>query len=199
VVVVERHPERIRRLQALSIPVIDGDATSEATLRAARIDHAHGMVSCLNDDAHNVYTVLTARALNAHLFIVARATEEDAERRIRQAGADRIVNPYNLGGTRLAHLVSKPAIVGFYDVSSDTPDALQFDQVSLSGTSALVGKSLVELSLRQRWHLGVVAIQRGTEVHANPPSELTLAGGDVLAVFGTRQHIQAFEKACAST
>ena len=61
-------------------------------------------MACLNDDAHNVYAVLTARSLNPDLFIVARATAEGAQRRILHAGADRVVNPYQLGGARLAHL-----------------------------------------------------------------------------------------------
>ena len=105
VVVVERHSERVRLCQEAKIPVISGDATSEATLLNANIAHASGLVACLNDDAHNVYAVLTARSLSPDLFIVARAAEEGAERRILNAGADRVVNPYQLGGTRLAGLV----------------------------------------------------------------------------------------------
>ena len=86
VVVVERSPERVRRLQERGIAAISGDGTSEAVLREANITHARGLVSCLNDDAHNVYTVLTAPSLNPRPFIVARATEEGAERRILRGG-----------------------------------------------------------------------------------------------------------------
>src|SRR5262245_52544619 len=81
VVVVERNPERIARLQEAGIPVVEGDTTSEQALHAARVETAHGLVSCVNDDAHNVYTVLTARSINPKLFIVARATEEGSENR----------------------------------------------------------------------------------------------------------------------
>ena len=105
VVVVERHPDRVRMLQEAEIPFVSGDATSEAALLNASIARATGLVACLNDDAHNVYAVLIARSLNPDLFIVARAAEEGAEQRILHAGADRVVNPYQLGGTRLAHLV----------------------------------------------------------------------------------------------
>jgi voltage-gated potassium channel len=105
VVVVERHPDRVRMLQEAEIPFVAGDATSEASFLSASVGRATGLVACLNDDAHNVYAVLIARSLNPDLFIVARATEEGAERRILHAGADRVVNPYQLGGTRLAHLV----------------------------------------------------------------------------------------------
>ncbi len=104
VVVVERHPDRIRELQEAEIPFVSGDGTSEAALVSASVRRATGLVACLNDDAHNVYAALTARSLNPDLFMVARATEEGAQRRILHAGADRVVNPYQLGGARLAHL-----------------------------------------------------------------------------------------------
>lgn len=199
VVVVERNVDRIRRLQDAGIPVVEGDATSDATLRAARIQKAHGLVSCVNDDAHNVYTVLTARALNPDLFIVARATEEEAADRIRQAGADRVVNPYQLGGTRLAHLVSKPAIVSFFDASLSKGEELQIDQVSVGATGPVTGRTLQEANLRQRWGIGVIAIQRAGKVIANPSSDVTLQEGDVLVVFGSLLEIQVFEKAVAAS
>ena len=150
----------------------------------------------MNDDAHNVYTVLTARTLNPDLFIVARATEEGAERRILQAGADRVVNPYQLGGARLAHLVVKPAIVNFFDASVDG-SALQLDQTSLGASSAVVGHTLAEANIRQRWGLGVVAVQRDDEVVASPPGDFRLQAGDVLVVFGSRQQIEVFDNECA--
>ena len=137
VVVVERSSERARLLQEDGIAAIAGDATSETILHEANIEHARGLVSCLNDDAHNVYTVLTARSLNPKLFIVTRATEEAAEERLRRAGANRVVNPYDLGGTRLAHLVVKPAIVSFFDASLDGTD-LQLDQTSLRVGSPVI-------------------------------------------------------------
>ena len=152
-------------------------------------------MSCLNDDAHNVYTVLTARSLNPKLFIVARATEEGAERRILHAGADRVVNPYDLGGTRLAHLVVKPNIVSFFDASLEGTD-LQLDQTSLRVGSPIIDSTLAEASVRQRWGLGVVAIQRGTQVFANPGADFRLQTGDVLVVFGRRGQISTFESQC---
>jgi voltage-gated potassium channel len=194
VVVVERNPERVQRLRDEGIPVVEGDTTSESALRGARIESAHGLVSCVNDDAHNVYTVLTARSLNPRLFIVARATEESAENRILQAGADRVVNPYHLGGTRLAHLMAKPAIVSFFDASLGKREDLQLDQVALGVNSPVAGRSLVDANLRKRWGVGVVAIQRGKDVISSPDAEFILKQGDVLVLFGSLQQIQAFEK-----
>ena len=108
VVVVDSQVSRMQELAESGVPAVAGDATLEATLLSANVQHARGLVSCLSDDTHNVYTVLTARTLNPGLFIVARATTEGAERRILQAGANRVVDPYHLGGARLAHLQEEP-------------------------------------------------------------------------------------------
>ena len=105
VVVVEARSELTGDLAEGGCPVVTGDATREASLRAANVEHASGLVCCLADDANNLYTVLTARSLNPDLVIVARAAGDGAEQRILQAGADEVVNPYQLGGARLAHLL----------------------------------------------------------------------------------------------
>ena len=73
-----------------------GDATQEQTLREARIERARGLVAATTTDATNLYIVLTARGLNPKLKIIARASEEDAEKHLLTAGADSVVSPYSL-------------------------------------------------------------------------------------------------------
>ena len=109
VVVVEARVEQTEALSAAGLPVVTGDGSQESSLRAANIEQARGLVCCLADDAHNLYAVLTARSLNPGLVIVARADGEGAEQRMLQAGADEVVNPYRLGGARLADLLVEPA------------------------------------------------------------------------------------------
>lgn len=195
VVVVEHKPEKVERLRAAEIPVVSGDATSETTLRAAGIERARGLVSCLNDDAHNVYTVLTARSINPQLFIVARAGEEGAETRLQRAGANRVVNPYQHGGARLAQLVVKPTVVDFLDFSmgAGKTSGLELEQVLLAPSSPLVGSTLAEADLRRRCGIGVVAVRRGPTLFPNPEPNLALHEGDVLVVLGVRDHLQEFE------
>lgn len=155
-------------------------------------------MSCLNDDAHNVYVVLTARAINPGIFIVGRATEEDAEQRILNVGADRVVNPYCLGGTRLAHLVVKPAIVSFFDASLEGTD-FQLDQAAIGAASSLVAHTLAQAEVRKTWGVDVVAVQREAKVYQSPPSDFELEVGDVLVVFGRRDQIARFERECGES
>lgn len=86
------------RIGTVSEPYVHGDATSEELLRAAGIDRARVLVTALNADADNLYVTLTARSMAPGLFIVSRAGSEAAVGKLVQAGADRVVNPQDLGG-----------------------------------------------------------------------------------------------------
>ena len=115
--VVELDPERCRDLEDNHQPVVRGDATNEKDLLAARVDCAATLIACLADDAHNVYTILTAKQLNPNITVIARPVEDGAEDRLRLAGADRVLNPYRDGGTRLALTALKPTVTDFLEAS----------------------------------------------------------------------------------
>ncbi|MBM4171456.1 MAG: hypothetical protein FJ214_06275 [Ignavibacteria bacterium] len=68
------------------------------------------------NDAENVFTTLSAKVLNPEIFIVARAVEEETESKLIKAGANRVVKPYETGGTRMAELLLRPSVVEFIDI-----------------------------------------------------------------------------------
>ena len=70
----------------------------------------------LSSDAENVFTTLSAKSLNPNIFVVARAIEEGTESKLLKAGANRVVKPYELGGTRMAEILIRPGVMDFIDV-----------------------------------------------------------------------------------
>src|SRR5262245_47851854 len=72
-------------------------ASRDDTLRRAQIDKARGLVAAVGTDAENVYSVLTARVLKPELFVIARAESEDSIAKLKRAGADRVISPYQIG------------------------------------------------------------------------------------------------------
>jgi voltage-gated potassium channel len=193
--VIEKDHEKVRQLLALGVAVVEGDATNEAVLKSAHVERARGLVACLADDAHNVYVTLTARALVPDLFIVARVAESGAEERLKRAGANRVVNPYVLGGTRLAHLLLKPAVVDFLDITAATGvEQLELEEVVIGAQGPLTGKTIADSDLRRRFGLAVVAVKRGPRLLPNPGPELAFAADDVLVVLGQRAQVTAFER-----
>jgi hypothetical protein len=99
-VVIDRDPERVHDAIMKGGLAVEADASREEVLTRVGIARARGLIAAVGTDAENVYTVLTARGLQPGLFIVARVESEDAEAKVRRAGADRVISPYQLGGIR---------------------------------------------------------------------------------------------------
>jgi len=199
-VLVERDPTRVQEALERGMLVVEADASHEETLRKLHIERARGLVAAVGTDAENVYAVLTARVLAPSLFIVGRAETEDAERKLRRAGADRVVSPYAIGAQQMAQTALRPAVVDFVKLATQAGNIdLAMEQIVVTGQSPLVGQSLVESNLRQRFGVIVVGIQRAHgKMEFNPSPDVAIEDGDQLVVLGRPESLKELGLAAAS-
>jgi voltage-gated potassium channel len=194
--VVDLDPDRYRDLEEEHQPAVLGDATQENVLRAAGVERAKTLIACLADDAHNVYSILLARQLNPDITIIARAVDDGAEERLKLAGADRVLNPYRVGGTRLAITALKPTVTDFLDASMmGSSVELELAEVVVHPSSDLAGKTLAGAEVRQRFGIIVVALKRGEESTFNPGPDELIEAGDVLVALGPVNALERIEQA----
>jgi voltage-gated potassium channel len=161
---------------------VDGDATDDGVLRRAGVDRCRALVVALPEDADNVYVTLSARRVRPDLFIVARAHTEAAEPLLMQAGANRVVNPQALGGSRMAALVEQPHVADFLDVAMHNA-GLEFRlaELSVAAHSPVVGQSLRDSHLRDATGALVLALRSADgEFRTNPDPSDVMAAGEVL-------------------
>jgi len=195
-VVVELEPEHCRPLEDEGLPVVRGDATDEKVLSSTNLSQAKTIITCLADDAHNVYSILLARQLNPEINVIARAVEVDAEERLKLAGADRVLNPYQIGGMRLALSAIKPTVTDFIDESLlGSSVELELAEIVVDPSSELAGKTLAGAEVRKRFGIIVVALKRGDEAVFNPDADERIEGGDVLVALGPLAAIERVERA----
>jgi voltage-gated potassium channel len=182
-VVIDVLPESLERARNDGHLTVAGDATSDATLSAAGIERARGLITAIDSDANNVYVALSARALNSGLFIVGRANSLSAESKLRQAGADRVVSPYTMAGRRIAHLAIRPRVTDFIDAALSHGDlSFSMEDIEVSPGSRLDGRSVGELRAEGIFTLAIVRDDRTYE--ANPPDDHRLRAGDQLILSG---------------
>ncbi len=194
--VIEANQAKSERYRAEFPLMIVGDASQEAVLHEARIEHARGLVAATTTDASNTYIVLTARALNPKLKIIARASEEDAEKHLRTAGADVVVSPYTFAGHRIAHSFLRPNVVDFIDVAMVQQEklGLEIEEVQIDSASALAGQTVSGSNIRQDLGIIVLAIKRaGAPMHYNPASQDKIEAGDFLIVMGPPEQLRRME------
>ena len=193
-VVVDINPDSLGRAAAQGFAVMNGNAADVGTLQAAGIERARGLVTAVDDDADNIYVTLSARILKPDLFIVARANAEDAERKIRLAGANRVISPYTIGGRRMASLAMRPTAVEFVDtVLSANNGQLLLEDLTIRSGSAWIGRALVEL-FPAHDEAFVLALKRDGEMRFRPAADTELKSGDELVAAGPPEAIRALEQ-----
>ncbi|MDX1664894.1 MAG: potassium channel protein [Candidatus Promineifilaceae bacterium] len=176
--------------------VLEGDATRDETLLEAGIERADGLLVCTGSDSNNLFIVLSARALSADLFIVARGVEAGNEPKMRRAGADKVISPYQIGGRHMANVAVRPHVTEFLDVVTlDSGLELWLEEVMIRESSPLAGLTVVEADLRRRTGVSLIALLRGEEKEMLTPDESSrFMVGDELIVLGTRQQLSEMEK-----
>jgi len=172
-----------------------GDATQEKTLRDAHIERARGLVAATTTDATNLYIVLTARALNPRLKIIARASEEDAEKHLLTAGADSVVSPYHFAGQRIAQSFLQPHVVSFLDTATTHLGMdLEIGEIHVPSDSAFAGKTVGTSRIRQERGVIILAIKRGDEMRFNPSPDDAIQPGDCLIAMGEPSQLRQLEQ-----
>jgi voltage-gated potassium channel len=197
-VIIENNDAKAARYQNECLMMV-GDATKEQTLREARIEQARGLVAATTTDATNLYIILTARALNPKLKIIARASEEDAEKHLLKAGADFIVSPYSFAGQRIAQTFLRPHVVSFLDTATTHLGMdLEIGEICVSQDSSFAGKTIETSRLRQERGVIVLAIKRGQGMRFNPAPDDRIEPGDYLIAMGEPTQLRQVEQRAGS-
>lgn len=174
---------------------IEGNGTEDEDLRAAGLDRARGLVASSDSDADNLYIALSARTARPDLLIVARASDEDAAKKLQLAGADRVVQPYMAAGRMMAGLVLKPQVAAFLDsvTTASAPD-LRFEEIEITQACGAVGKTIQEMNIRKDTGALIVALRkRDGTFDTTPNPDVRLDEGDVLIAAGTPEELRALE------
>ncbi len=192
-VVVDMSPERLPPAPALTV---HGDATDDAVLRTAGIERAGVLVTALSADPDNLYVTLTARSLCPKLFIVARAYADSSVEKLVQAGADRVVNPSNIGGARMAAFALQPHVAEFVDVvMHDGSLEFRLEEVPVPRGSQLDGRTLRDARIRDRTGALVLAMRNETgEFMTNPGPDVKIHAGHILIAIGTGSQLEALTR-----
>jgi voltage-gated potassium channel len=194
-VVVDTSEEKLQRYTSEGWLTLVGDATQAPVLQQVRIEHAQGLVAATTTDAINIYIILTARSLNPKIKIIARASEEDAEKHLLTAGADSVVSPYRFAGYRIAQTFMRPNVVDFFDTAMNQKRPLEIEEIKVSQGARVAGQTLEGSRIRQEMGVIVLAIKgEHTAMRFNPPPDEVIHVGDHLIAMGDPDGLRRLEE-----
>jgi voltage-gated potassium channel len=185
-VVIDGTPENRTFAQGVGIRFIEGDAADDGVLRAAGIERARSIIVCADSDAENIFITLTARELRADIAIVARAAAEDSEKKLKRAGADRVISPYKSSGAEMARLALHPQVSGVVDVDGE----YRMEEIVVGDGCPGAHQAIGDI----RGGAMIVGLRRHGHFAPQPPGDTVLRPDDVLVAMGTTNTLDRLER-----
>jgi voltage-gated potassium channel len=172
---------------------VHGDATDEAILIESGIEKAAGLFAVTGDDNYNLVITFTAKQLNNNLRIISKIRDIKNGDKIKKAGADSVISPYNIGGLRIVSEMIRPTVVSFLDTMlRDREKSLRIEEIIVPEKG--VGRKISELKINIGNELLLIALKTKEDWIFNPDASTILSKDDVLIVMTTPEAKNNIEK-----
>jgi voltage-gated potassium channel len=197
-VIIDNDPDEIAKIVKEKFLFVEGEAADDENLVRAGVQRAQGLVSVVSSDADNVYITLSAKELNPKLLILSRASgHKGADTKLRRAGADKVISPYDIGARQMANMILRPNVDAFLDLTVRANKlGLLLEEIVIPESAPFVNRSLADSGLRKNYDIIVVAIKRKSngDMIFNPSYLATIGPGDTIIVLGDKNNINRLEK-----
>ena len=185
-VVIDPNPANREAALATGAPLIESQPSDDEILKQAGIERALGVIACVDSDAENIFIALTARELRSDIFIVARASAEDSEKKMLRAGADRVISPYKTSGAEMARVALRPQVGGAFEVAD-----YRMEEIEVSPICEGVGKTIADVGGPAL----IVAIRHPDgELETQPPPQTVFNAGDLIIAMGAPAAVERLER-----
>ncbi len=195
-VVLDFSEEALEHAREHDVPFVNGSGSQDEELVRAGIDRARGIIVASDDDGDNLYITLSVKSRRPDVTVIARGSTEEAERKLKLAGADRVVTPYTTAGRVMAQLMIKPQVTSFVNAmtSSEAPD-LNFEEIEVTASSGAAGRTIGALNISSATGANIVAVRKlGGALELRPTKDTLLEESDVIVGLGSPAEIKKLEE-----
>ena len=197
-VLLDRDQELVEQARQEGLHAERIDYTDDGALRAVGIGggEIEGVFCLLTEDSENVFLAISARALDPTLRIVAVCQAPEAAPKLLAAGADKVVDPYEISGARVHELIERPDVVELMEQTVFGLQDLNIAEITIPAGSWVHGVHLSELRRHMAENvllLGVVDLEHGRDlIFSTRGIDHNLDHDDVLVVIGPSREVRDF-------
>lgn len=188
VLAMDTFSERVQSLEKAVTTAVTGDSRDLQTLRALDVANFDCAVVCIGGDlAASVLTVMNLKELGVQ-EIVCKAHDEVHRKVLEKLGATKVVIPEKENAIRLAKSLSATNVLDYIELSED------HGIVEVPAPAGWVGKNLMELQIRAKLGVNIIAIRRGEEITVSPAADFVIYSGDVVVIVGDTAALKKVQK-----
>ncbi len=188
VLAIDANEDRVNEYAKIASHAIVGDTTDENVLKSIGISNFDHVIVAIGENIQSsILTTLILKELGVN-HVTVKAQNDYHEKVLRKIGADTVVHPERDMGRRIAYNIVSNNILDYLDLSEE------HSIVEIVASEKMNGKSIIDLDIRARYGLNIVAIKRGSDINVSPQAGDAIHTGDILIVIGADTDISRFEK-----
>lgn len=187
VLAIDSDEQKVYKYTNIATHAVVADATDEKVLTSLGIRNFEKVIVAIGDNIQaSILTTLLLKEMDVENVCV-KAKNSYHHKVLEKIGADKVVHPETDMGKRIAQQLSDENVIDYIELSD------KFSIVELFASAKLEGKSFVELDIRARFGITILAIKNGEEINVSPVPEYKISRGDLLIVIGHNDDIKRFE------
>ncbi len=199
ITIVSQDNDCINRIDKKNITFKKIDYTDDEALKTLGVGEDVGIIfSFFKKDAKNVYLTISAKNIDPDILIITLSQSLDSSDKLRAAGADKVIDPYEISGRKIYNMIRRPLVSETIEQSIFGQNLINLAEIKVQKNCFLDGTRLGESHLSQNYNLillGVVDKELGNEfIFKLSGIDHKLDPNDVLVVIGTTEEIERLRK-----
>ena len=189
VLVLDNSNELVQQVSEKVTQAVVADARDKEVLRALSVKDFDGAIVAIGDSlADSVLATMNLKELGVP-YIICKARDETHREVLKKLGADKVVIPEKEQAVRLAKSLASRNVLDYIELSED------YGIVEVPAPKSWQGKSLIELNVRAKLGVNILAVKREGNIIVSPAAEFCVALDDILVVLGDTVALKAVQRA----
>lgn len=188
VLAIDMDEDRVNEFSMIASHAVVGDTTDESVVKSLGIRNFDHVIVAIGDDIQSsILTTLILKELGVNKITV-KAQNDYHEKVLKKIGADHVVHPERDMGRRIAHSMVSNNVLDYLELSDE------HSIVEIVANNRLSGHTIIDLDIRAKYGINIVAIKRKNEIIVSPKADEEIQVNDILIVIGADVDINRFEK-----
>lgn len=181
---------RVQAIDPYSTEAMVIDATDKEVLKSLCLEEMDAVIVSTGTKISNSILICLHLLESGVKKILAKALDDDHAKILKRMGATEIIHPERDMAIRVSRNLSRPNVLDFI------PLAEEFDMIQVGAPRDFVGKSLIDLNLRARYNVHVIAIKEVVPENfiLVPPADYVLKDSDILVMLGRSADIRKIKE-----
>lgn len=188
VMAIDADEARVNEFSDIATHAVIADTTDEAVMKSLGIRNFDHVIVAIGENIQaSTLTTLILKELGVKK-VTAKAQNDYHAKILNKIGADTVVHPERDMGRRIAHNVASASVLDYLELSDE------YSIVEIKAGERLAGSSILELDVRAKYGINIIAVKRGKDIIVAPDPNENIEFHDILIVIGHDNDLNRFEK-----